>query len=57
MAVAFDFRQEYLEYLDIKDLDLRGSEIMEAQTITLNTQADPSCIIMLSMSLLMYDQV
>jgi hypothetical protein len=57
MAVAFDFRQEYLEYLDIKDLDVHGSEIMEAKTITLNTQADPSCIVMLSMSLLMYDQV
>src|SRR5690606_13346052 len=37
MAVAFDFRQEYLEYLDIKDLDVLGSQIMEAQTITLNT--------------------
>jgi hypothetical protein len=57
MAVAFDFRQEYLEYLDIKDLDVLGSQIMEAQTITLNTKADPSCIVMLSMSLLMYDQV
>jgi hypothetical protein len=54
MAVAFDFRQEYLEYLDIKDLDLHGSEIMEAQTICLKAQADPSCIVMLSMSLLMY---
>jgi hypothetical protein len=57
MAVAFDFRQEYLEYLDIKDLDVPGSDIMEAQTICLNAQADPSCIVMLSMSLLMYDQV
>ena len=57
MAVAFDFRQEYLEYLDIKDLDLHQTEIMEAQTISLNAQADPSCIVMLSMSLLMYDQV
>jgi len=57
MAVAFDFRQEYLEYLDIKDLDLHRTEIMETQTISLNAQADPSCIVMLSMSLLMYDQV
>jgi len=57
MAVAFNFRQEFLEYLDMKDLDVLGSQIMEAQTITLNTKADPSCIVMLSMSLLMYDQV
>jgi len=57
MAVAFDFRQQYLEYLDIKDLDFRQTQIMEAQTISLNAQADPSCIVMLSMSLLMYDQV
>jgi hypothetical protein len=57
MAVAFDFRQEYLEYLDIKDLDVQRTAVMEAQTITLNAQADPSCIVMLSISLLMYDQV
>lgn len=57
MAVAFDFRQEYLEYLDIKDLDVSRTAVMEAQTITLNAQADPGCIVMLSMSLLMYDQV
>jgi len=57
MAVAFDFRQEYLEYLDIKDMDLNGTAVMEEQIIKLNAQADPSCIVMLSMSLLMYDQV
>ncbi|PRY55134.1 hypothetical protein B0I27_10199 [Arcticibacter pallidicorallinus] len=57
MVVALDFRQEYLEYLDIKDLDVHKTAVMEAQTITLNAKADPGCIVMLSMSLLMYDQV
>ena len=57
MVVAFDFRQEYLEYLDIQDLDVNRTQVMEEQTIRLNAQADPGCIVMLSMSLLMYDEV
>ena len=57
MVVAFDFRQEYLEYLDIQDLDVQRTKVMEEQTIRLNAQADPGCIVMLSMSLLMYDEV
>ena len=48
--------RRYLEYLVIQNLDIRRTRVMEGQTNPLSAQADSSCIVMLSMPLLMYDQ-
>ena len=57
MAIAFDFRREYLEYLDMQDVDVHGWKVMEEQTIRLKAEADPGCMVLVSMSLLLYDEV
>lgn len=57
MLVAFDFRQEYLEYLDMQDMDVRNGQTMSEQIIKLKGTADPNCMMLLSMSLLMYGQM
>ncbi|MGV3704540.1 MAG: hypothetical protein ACO1NU_04095 [Arcticibacter sp.] len=57
MAVAFDFRQEYLEYLDMQDVDFKKYDVMPEQTIRLKAQADPGCMVLVSMSLLMYGEM
>jgi len=55
--VALDFRQEYLEYLDLQDVDVRNGQTMQEQTIMLKGTADPGCMMLLSMTLLMYGQM
>ena len=56
-AIAFDFREEYLEYLDMQDIEVSRTGMMEEQVITLRAKAEPGCIVLLSMSLLMYNEV
>ena len=57
MAVAFDFRQEYLEYLDMQDVDFKKHDVTPEQTIRLKAQADPGCMVLVSMSLLLYNDM
>jgi len=57
MAVAFDFRKEYLEYLDMQDVDFKKHQEEPEQTIRLRAQADPGCMVLVSMSLLMYEEM
>jgi len=56
MTVAFNFRRECLMYLDMLDLDATSSQTLAEQTIRLKAQAEPGWIVMLSMSLLIYDE-
>ena len=55
MLVAFDFRREYLEYLDMRDLDVYSGKTLEKQLITLKGTQEPGCMMLLSMSLLLYN--
>ncbi|MGV3704871.1 MAG: hypothetical protein ACO1NU_05785 [Arcticibacter sp.] len=57
MAIAFDFRKEYFEYLDMQDVDIEGGEKMPETSIMLKAQADPACMVLVSMSLLLYAEV
>jgi len=57
MAVAFDFRKEYLEYLDLQDVDIPDGQISTGETIRLKAQADPGCMVLVSMSLLLYNEI
>ena len=55
--VAFNFREEYYEHLDIQDIDLDKYDTLSGQTITFNGTINPACILMVSMSLLFYKYV
>lgn len=55
--IAFDFRQEYLEYLDIQDVDVHTGNRMNEQVIKLKGTEEPGCMMLLSLSLLMYNQM
>lgn len=57
MLVAFNFREEYLEYLDVKDIDFYNHTDIPEQTVEMNGTSDKSCIQLLSMSLILYDQM
>lgn len=57
MLVAFNFREEYLEYLDVKDIDFYNYKDIPEQTVQLKGTSDQSCIQILSMSLMLYDQM
>lgn len=57
MLIAFDFRKEYLEYLDVVDLDILTGDTLAEQAITLQGTEEPGCMMLLSMSLLMYNKL
>lgn len=55
--IAFDFRKEYLEYLDLQDIDFTSGSPAALQTIILKGTTDRNCMMLVSMSLLLYGQV
>lgn len=54
--IGFNFRQEYYEYLEVKDLELRKYGQLEAQEIRFETSPEADQLLMLSVSLLAYSE-
>jgi len=54
--IGFNFRQEYYEYLEVKDVELRKHGQLEAQEIRFETQPEADQLLMLSVSLLAYSE-
>ncbi|WP_069659599.1 hypothetical protein [Arcticibacter eurypsychrophilus] len=48
--VAFNFREEYYEHLDIQDIDLDKYDTLAGQTVTFNGTINPACILMVWIS-------
>lgn len=57
MLVAFNFREEYYEHLEVKDVDFASYERLEEQVVSFDSIANPSSMLMLSMSLLVYNTI
>ena len=54
--IGFNFRQEYFEYLEVKDVEVRKHGQLEAQEIRFETQPEGDQLLMLSVSLLAYSE-
>ena len=54
--IGFNFRQEYYEYLEVKDLELRKYGQLEAQEIRFETRPEADQLLLLSVSLLAYSE-
>jgi len=54
--VGFNFRQEYYEYLEVKDLEVRKYGQLEAQELRFDRKPEADQILMLSISLLAYSE-
>ena len=54
--IGFNFRQEYYEYLEVRDLELRKYGELDAQEIRFETQPEADQLLMLSVSLLAYSE-
>ena len=54
--IGFNFRKEYYEYLEVKDIELRKHGQLEAQEIRFETQPEADQLLMLSVSLLAYSE-
>jgi len=54
--IGFNFRQEYYEYLEVKDVEVRKHGQLEAQEIRFETQPEADQLLMLSVSLLAYSE-
>jgi hypothetical protein len=52
--IGFNFRQEYFEYLEVKDVEVSKYGQLEAQEIRFETQPEADQLLMLSVSLLAY---
>ena len=57
MLVAFNFREEYYEHLEVKDVDFGSYDTLEEQVISFESIGSPSSILMLSMSLQVYNLI
>ncbi|EOR95552.1 hypothetical protein ADIARSV_1235 [Arcticibacter svalbardensis MN12-7] len=57
MLVAFNFREEYYEHLEVKDVDFGSYETVDEQAVCFDSIPSPSGILMLSMSLLVYNAI
>ncbi|WP_069658689.1 hypothetical protein [Arcticibacter eurypsychrophilus] len=57
MLVAFNFREEYYENLGFKDIDLEGYQTIDGQVITFTEAVPKDCLVMLSMSLMLYAKI
>lgn len=57
MLIAFNFREEYLEYLDVQDISFYNHKDISEQTVQLKGSSDASCMQLLSMSLMLFDQM
>jgi len=54
--IGFNFRQEYYEYLEVRDVEVRKHGQLEAQEIRFETQPEADQLLMLSVSLLAYSE-
>jgi hypothetical protein len=54
--IGFNFRKEYYEYLEVKDVELSKHGQLEAQEIRFETQPEADQLLMLSVSLLAYSE-
>ncbi|PRY55226.1 hypothetical protein B0I27_101194 [Arcticibacter pallidicorallinus] len=54
--IGFNFRKEYYEYLEVKDLEFRWQAQLEAREIRFETRPEPDQLLMLSVSLLAYSE-
>jgi len=54
--IGFNFRKEYYEYLEVKDVELRKHGQLEAQEVRFETQPEADQLLMLSVSLLAYSE-
>jgi len=54
--IGFNFRKEYYEYLEVKDVELCKHGQLEAQEIPFETQPEADQLLMLSVSLLAYSE-
>ncbi|PRY53319.1 hypothetical protein B0I27_104330 [Arcticibacter pallidicorallinus] len=54
--IGFNFRKEYYEYLEVKDLEFRWQGKLEAQEIRFETRPEADQLLMLSVSLLAYSE-
>ena len=54
--IGFNFRQEYYEYLEVKDLELRKYGQLEAQELRFERTPEPDQILMVSVSVLAYSE-
>jgi len=54
--IGFNFRKEYYEYLEVKDVELRKHGQLEAQEIRFESQPETDQLLMLSVSLLAYSE-
>jgi len=54
--IGFNFRQEYYEYLEVKDVEVRKHGQLEAQETRFETQPEADQLLMLSVSLLAYSE-
>jgi len=54
--IGFNFRKEYYEYLEVKDVEVRKHGQLEAQEIRFETRPEADQLLMLSVSLLAYSE-
>jgi len=54
--IGFNFRKEYYEYLEVKDVELSKHGQLEAQEVRFETQPEADQLLMLSVSLLAYSE-
>ena len=54
LLIGFNFRENYYEYIDHRELEYRRGEQSEAQTITFEGEVPAGCMLMLSMSVSLY---
>ena len=54
--IGFNFRKEYYEYLEVRDVEVRNHGQLEAQEIRFETQPEADQLLMLSVSLLAYSE-
>ncbi|WP_407431587.1 hypothetical protein [Arcticibacter sp.] len=52
--IGFNFRKEYFEYLEVRDVELRKYGQLDAQEIRFDARAEADQLLMLSVSLLAY---
>src|SRR5690606_23355118 len=54
--IGFNFRKEYYEYLEVKDVEFGWQAQLEAQEIRFETRPEADQLLMLSVSLLAYSE-
>jgi len=55
LLIGFNFRENYYEYIDHRELEYRRGEPSEAQSITFESDVPAGCMLLLSMSVSLYE--